>query len=87
MTQNSDPYENAVAERINGILKQEFMIDKYSQKGKITNLIIKESISIYNDFRPHYSNHMLTPNQMHSQNKIQMRTYKTKNSCKIIATV
>lgn len=28
MTQNSDPYENAVAERINGILKQEFMIDK-----------------------------------------------------------
>ena len=29
MTQNSDPYENAVAERINGILKQEFMIDKY----------------------------------------------------------
>jgi vacuolar-type H+-ATPase subunit D/Vma8 len=27
MTQNSDPYENAVAERINGILKQEFMID------------------------------------------------------------
>jgi transposase InsO family protein len=29
MTQNSDPYENAVAERINGIL-QEFMIDKYN---------------------------------------------------------
>jgi hypothetical protein len=29
MTQNSDPYEN-VAERINGILKQEFMIDKYN---------------------------------------------------------
>jgi hypothetical protein len=29
MTQNSDPYENA-AERINGILKQEFMIDKYN---------------------------------------------------------
>jgi hypothetical protein len=27
---NSDPYENAVAERINGILKQEFMIDKYN---------------------------------------------------------
>ena len=31
MTQNSDPYENAVAERINGILKQEFDIDKYHQ--------------------------------------------------------
>lgn len=35
MTQNSDPYENAVAERINGILKQEFMIDNYNQKTEI----------------------------------------------------
>jgi putative transposase len=82
MTQNSDPYENAVAERINGILKQEFMIDKYSQKTKIINQIIKESVVIYNETRPHYSNYMLTPNQMHSQNKINMRTYKTKNSNK-----
>jgi len=32
MTQNSDPYENAVAERINGILKQEFNIDKFNQQ-------------------------------------------------------
>lgn len=32
MTQNSDSYENAVAERINGILKQEFRIIKYNQK-------------------------------------------------------
>lgn len=29
MTQNSDPYENAIAERVNGILKQEFNVDKY----------------------------------------------------------
>ena len=35
MTQNSDPYENAVAERINGILKQEFMIDKYNKNLKL----------------------------------------------------
>ena len=32
MTQNSDPYENAVAERVNGILKQEFMIDNYHRE-------------------------------------------------------
>ena len=31
MTQNSDPHENAVAERINRILKQEFLIDKYNK--------------------------------------------------------
>jgi hypothetical protein len=49
MTQNSDPYENAVAERINGILKQEFMIDKYNLDLKIMKQIVKESVNIYNE--------------------------------------
>jgi putative transposase len=82
MTQNSDPYENAVAERINGILKQEFSIDKYNKDLPIMKQIIKETVAIYNEKRPHLSNHMLTPNQMHQQSKIQMKTYKTKNSIK-----
>lgn len=82
MTQNSDPYENAVAERINGILKQEFSIDKYNKDLPIMKQIIKETVAIYNEKRPHYSNHMLTPNQMHQQNELKMRTYKTKNSIK-----
>ena len=82
MTQNSDPYENAVAERINGILKQEFSIDKYNKDLTIMKQIIKETVAIYNEKRPHLSNHMLTPNQMHQQSKIQMKTYKTKNSIK-----
>jgi len=82
MTQNSDPYENAVAERINGILKQEFMIDKYNLDLSVMKQIVKESINIYNSKRPHYSNYMLTPNEMHEQNRIKMRTYKTKNSSK-----
>lgn len=82
MTQNSDPYENAVAERVNGILKQEFLIDKYNQKTQIIKQVVKEAIYIYNEIRPHYSNQMLTPNQMHTQNKIKMKTYKTKNSTK-----
>jgi transposase InsO family protein len=82
MTQNSDPYENAVAERINGILKQEFYIDKYNKDLPIMKQIIKETVAIYNEKRPHLSNHMLTPNQMHEQNKLIMKTYKTKNSIK-----
>jgi putative transposase len=80
MTQNSDPYENAVAERINGILKQEFMIDKYEQNVEIMRIIVKEAVEIYNQNRPHFSNYLLTPNQMHQQNKLKIRTYKTKNS-------
>jgi putative transposase len=86
MTQNSDPYENAVAERINGILKQEFMIDKYNLELSVIKRIVKESINIYNTQRPHYSNYMLTPDQMHLQNQIKMRTYKTKNSSKLLLT-
>lgn len=86
MTQNSDPYENAVAERINGILKQEFMIDKYNQDLNIMKRIVKEAINTYNVQRPHYSNYMLTPNQMHLQKQIKMRTYKTKNSSKLLLT-
>lgn len=86
MTQNSDPYENAVAERINGILKQEFMIDKYNQDLYIMKRIVKEAIDTYNVKRPHYSNYMLTPNQMHLQKQIKMRTYKTKNSSKLLLT-
>lgn len=86
MTQNSDPYENAVVERINGILKQEFMIDKYNQDLDIMKRIVKEAINTYNVQRPHYSNYMLTPNQMHLQKQIKMRTYKTKNSSKLLLT-
>ena len=82
MTQNSDPYENAVAERINGILKQEFSINKHDVETKLRRKIVDESIEIYNRMRPHFSNHYLTPNQMHKQSKIRMRTYKNKNTCK-----
>ena len=79
MTNNGDPYENAVAERINGILKQEFIIDTYHADLIIMRQIVKETIEIYNNRRPHYSNYMLTPEQMHCQNELPIRTYKRKN--------
>lgn len=83
MTQNSDPYENAVAERVNGILKQEFMIDNYHRELPIMKKIVCEAIKIYNENRPHWSNFLLTPQQMHAQSEIQMRTYNKKNSSKL----
>ena len=87
MTQNSDPYENAVAERINGILKQEFDIDKFDIETKIKRKIVDESIKIYNELRPHFSNHYLTPNQMHKQEKLKIKTYKNKNQSKNVFTL
>lgn len=86
MTQNSDPYENAVAERINGILKQEFMIDAYHLELYLMKKLIAETINKYNQIRPHWSNYMLTPNQMHLQSSIKMKTYKTKNRSNLKAT-
>lgn len=87
MTESYDPYQNAVAERINGILKQEFMIDRYNdQELDVIKLVVKESIQIYNLLRPHCSNYMLTPMQMHQQKEIEMKTYKTKNRSNSKAT-
>lgn len=86
MTQNSDPYENAIAERINGILKQEFMIDNLHLKLPLMQQIVKEVFDIYNDKRPHWTNHMLTPNQMYQQCLVEMRTDKQKNSSSLEAT-
>lgn len=82
MTQNSDPYENAVAERVNGILKHEFSIDRPHINNALRRKLVDESIETYNDLRPHFSNYYLTPNQMHKQAKIKMKNYKYKNQSK-----
>ena len=81
MTEKYDPYENAVAERVNGILKQEFGVNKPLENIQLKRKLIKQSIEIYNQERPHSSNHMLTPNQMHKQSEIKMKTYKSKIPC------
>jgi putative transposase len=78
MTEKYDPYENAIAERINGILKQEFGIARKIKDFKVKKKLIKNAINIYNTKRPHFSNHMLTPIQMHEQNKLKRKQYKTK---------
>jgi putative transposase len=84
MTENGDPYENAIAERINGILKYEFLIiDGFKTHVEAVN-VIDESILIYNNERPHLSCEMLTPNQTHLQQKIQRKIWKKKTS-KVLA--
>ncbi len=86
MTETYDPYANAVAERVNGILKKEFL-DYYGYKleFELMKTIVDESVKIYNQERPHYSCYMKTPNQMHKQNEIKIRTYKSKKSQKEIS--
>ncbi|MBL7969999.1 MAG: IS3 family transposase [Prolixibacteraceae bacterium] len=76
MTESYDPYANAVAERVNGILKQEFMLEDYRVKLPIIKKLVKNSIEIYNTKRPHWSCQMLTPEQMHKQDHVKIKSYK-----------
>lgn len=78
MTEKYDPYENAIAERINGILKQEFNIAQKIEDFTVKKKLIKNAIEIYNNIRPHLSNEMLTPIQMHAQKKLRPKQYKSK---------
>jgi putative transposase len=70
MTQNGDPYENAVAERVNGILKYEFLLVDGFTDENIAAKAIDQSIAIYNHERPHLSWNMLTPEKAHKQNGV-----------------
>lgn len=67
MTENGDPYENAIAERVNGILKMEY--DLYNTFPDYYQVLeqVKRAIELYNNSRPHMSCDMLTPNQAHVQ--------------------
>lgn len=65
MTENGDPYENPVAERVNGILKDEFGLDENFKTHDEAKLCIDKGIAIYNDERLHASCDYLTPKEAH----------------------
>lgn len=69
MTDGYDCYQNALAERINGILKQEFLFYKCKSIEQLRQLV-KESVSIYNNYRPHLSLGMQTPQQVHQKSQL-----------------
>jgi len=75
MTQNGDPYENAIAERINGILKYEFLLIEGFKTHLEAIETIKDSIQIYNTYRPHLSCNMMVPMQCHQQNTMTLKKW------------
>lgn len=68
MTENGDPLENAIAERVNGIIKEEYlndyMVDSIVEARELLSAVVK----LYNNERPHQSIGFLTPNQVHEKN-------------------
>jgi len=68
MTENGDPLENAIAERMNGILKEEYLRHDKPENKEQANKQLLRAVKLYNEQRPHLSIGLLTPEQVHSQN-------------------
>lgn len=80
-TQKYDPYENAVSERINGILKYEFGFKDVLPNLQIAKKMIKESVEIYNNERTHWSLDLKTPQQAHNEFDVQIyKSYSKKKA-------
>ena len=75
MTENSDPLENAIAERVNGILKDELLQEVYGDFTAAQESIAK-AISVYNHLRPHSSISYKTPAEVHYSNDKVERKWK-----------
>ena len=77
MTQSGDPLENAVAERVNGIIKNEWLMHENIIDGNIALKRISEIVNIYNNIRPHASLNYLTPESAYTENGILERKWKS----------
>jgi putative transposase len=67
MTENGDPYENALAERMNKTIKEEFFPDKPFKNKQLAIELTDEVINLYNQYRPHLSLQLKTPDLVHKQ--------------------
>ena len=68
MTENGDPLENAIAERVNGIIKEEYLNDYQVDNLEEAKELLEAVIKLYNNERPHMSIGNLTPNHVHQNN-------------------
>jgi putative transposase len=79
MTQSGDPRDNAVAERLNGIFKQEYFPAEFSNFNHAQRLI-EQGIKLYNTERPHLSLALETPEQSWNKIRLQLALEKKKES-------
>lgn len=78
MTENGDPYENALAERVNGIIKTEFNLHQSSRGFDETSKRVQEAIKAYNELRLHASCDYLTPEKAHLMTGTLNKRWKNK---------
>ena len=74
MTQTGDPLDNPVAERVNGILKEEYLAHRAVYSLAQAEIVLKQAVFLYNYKRPHLSCDMLVPEQAHKgEGKLKRR--------------
>ena len=76
MTENGDPLDNAIAERVNGIIKSEWLYSEKLMQNVEVQKEIKKIIKTYNEKRPHLSIDLLTPSQAHMSSGKLRRKWK-----------
>lgn len=76
MSENGDPLENAIAERINGILKSEYLKHYQSKTIQEANELLELAVKLYNQDRPHFSIGLLTPEKVHSEELMVEKLWK-----------
>ena len=65
MTESGDPLENTVAERVNGIMKEEYLEPQGVKSIKEAIAYLHKAIALYNTERPHMSISYHTPDEVH----------------------
>jgi len=76
MTENGDPLENAIAERLNGILKDEYLNDSPVKSIADAKVVLSRAVYLYNEDRPHMSIGNHYPSQVHQQSLKTIRLWK-----------
>lgn len=78
MTENGDPYENAIAERVNGILKKEYDLYNTFNDYNAAHESVKIAVDKYNNHRPHRSCDMHTPAIAHMKTGVLKKHWNKK---------
>lgn len=86
MTQSSDPLDNAVAERINGIVKNEYLGHYHFSTLEQAQYLLQTIVNRYNDKRPHQSIQMYTPSLVHDKQLLVNRHWRKPNKNTTIVT-
>jgi len=84
MTENGDPYENAIAERVNGILKEDFLLNKPFASFQQAEQAVNSAIDRYNNIRPHASCDNLTPVAAHQCSGILIRRWRPRKKAAVL---